>query len=262
MSRFPAPSLARIRVALYALTLASGFSVHSPSRASAEAAPAPDEPPPARSRRAAAAEDEDAPNAFVLEGAMRVDVQRLDRYTRVNRLETDDSDSARALGGSLYLGLMFGIRDNMRLGGGFGWGGSLAVDPDNGDTVGMGQLLLLDVRLDILLPVKDDISIVLTPRLGASIIAPGDELREFINSSRNAGYNTWRGPRLGLMVGADAGVRWEAASWFALRGTLGYVWSWSPLLRSSAESNFASAEREWTLTTHRLRIAVGAEVTF
>ena len=66
-------------------------------------------------------------------------------------------------------------------------------------------------------------------------------------------------PRINSRVGS---ARLQAASWFALRGTLGYVWSWSPLLRSSAESNFASAEREWTLTTHRLRIAVGAEVTF
>jgi hypothetical protein len=193
---------------------------------------------------------------------MRVDVQRLVRYDRVNRIITDESDSARALGGSLYLGLMFGIRDNMRLGGGFGWGGALEVDPSNGDTTGMGQLLLLDVRLDILLPVKDDLSVVLTPRVGASIIAPGEELRDVINTSRSSGFNTWRGPRLGIVAGADAGVRWQAASWFALRGTLGYVWSWNPLLRSSASSSFATAERDWTLTTHRLRIAVGAEVTF
>ena len=210
---------------------------------------------------AAAAHDK-APNAFILEGAMRVDVQRLDRYDRVNRIVSDQSDSARALGGSLYLGLMFGLRDNIRLGGGFGWGGALEVDPKDRDAVGMGQLLLLDVRLDVLLPVKEGLSVILTPRVGTAIIAPGDELRDIINISRNAGFNTWRGPRFGIQVGADAGIRWAAASWFALRGTVGYVWSWSPLLRSSASSSFASAEREWTLTAHRLRIAIGAEVTF
>ncbi|MCA9577184.1 MAG: hypothetical protein KC668_17195 [Myxococcales bacterium] len=193
---------------------------------------------------------------------MRVDVQRYDRYDRANRQVLDESTSARALGGSLYLGLMFGLRDNLRLGGGFGWGGALEVDPDQGDTVGLGQLLLLDVRLDILLPVKHGISVLLTPRVGASIIAPGEDLRQLINQSRGQGFNTWRGPRLGILAGADAGVRWEAASWFALRGTLGYAWSWSPLLRSSASSEFAKSERDRTLTTHRLRIAIGAEVTF
>lgn len=244
------------------MTLLAIAGANAPTAARADVPPGepasePDAPRPRRS-----SEGEDAPNAFVLEGAMRIDVQRLDRYDRVNRLVEDESDSARALGGSLYLGLMFGMRDNLRVGGGFGWGGSLAVDPDGGEAIGLGQLLFLDVRLDVLLPVKRDLSIILTPSVGASIIAPGEELREVINMSRNGGFNTWRGPRLGLMVGADAGVRWEAASWFALRGTLGYLWSWSPLLRSSAESDFASAEREWTLTTHRLRIAVGAEVTF
>lgn len=218
------------------------------------------EAPAARTRRSS--EGEDAPNAFVLEGAFRVDVQRLDRYDRVNRLVEDESDSGRLPAGSLYLGLMFGIRDNVRLGGGFGWGGSLEVDPDGQEAIGMGQLLFLDLRLDVLLPVKRGLDIILTPNVGASIIAPGEELREVINASRNGGFNTWRGPRLGIMVGADAGVRWAAASWFALRVTLGYQWSWSPLLRSSAQSEFATAEREWTLTAHRLRFAIGGEVTF
>ena len=216
--------------------------------------------PALRERRSS--DGEDAPNAFVLEGAMRVDVQRLDRYQRTNRVVRDESDSGRDVFGSLYLGLMFGISDNIRLGGGFGWGGSLTVNPDEGDTVGLGQLLFLDVRLDVLLPVKRGLSVILTPSVGATIIAPGDELRTAINDARNTGYNTWRGPRFGLAVGADAGVRWEAASWFALRGTVGYAWSWSPLLRSTAESDVATAELDWTLTTHRLRIAVGCEVTF
>lgn len=248
-------------LALAALLAVAGMFA-APSAVFAQDSESGAEPAPARARRAPASESENAPNAFILEGAMRVDVQRLDRYDRVNRIVNDESDSARALGGSLYLGLMFGLRDNVRLGGGFGWGGALKVDPDNRDAVGLGQLLLLDVRLDVLLPVKDNISVVLTPRVGASIIAPGEDLRAVINESRNAGFNTWRGPRFGLQVGADAGIRWAAASWFALRGTVGYVWSWSPLLRSSASSNFATAERDWTLTTHRLRIAIGAEVTF
>jgi hypothetical protein len=257
MSRTPPLRLSALFTTLLALV---GAIAPAPVLADEPAAEPTAEPPAPRPRRSS--EGEDAPNAFVLEGAMRIDVQRLDRYDRVNRLVEDESDSARALGGSLYLGLMFGMRDNLRIGGGFGWGGSLEVDPEGGDAIGMGQLLFLDIRLDVLLPVKRDLFIILTPSVGASIIAPGDELREVINMSRNGGFNTWRGPRLGLMVGADAGVRWEAASWFALRGTLGYLWSWSPLLRSSAESNFASAEREWTLTAHRLRIAIGAEVTF
>ena len=236
------------------------------AEAEGDVAPEPEEEPAEPTRRQAAASrsgsDAEAPeHAVVIEGAMRVDLHDLQRYSRTNRDEQRDNESSRELGGMIYLGFLRGLSEHLMIGAGFGFGGQIAVE-DGRDDIVLGQLLYLDVRVQLQLPIQDKLDVIVFPRLGVNIIAPQGELRDQIDDARNRGFNTWRGPRLGILGGVDAGVRYMINQWLGVRGTFGYAYSWSPLLRSSASSSFASGELEWTHSSHRIRVAVGFEAHF
>lgn len=194
-----------------------------------------------------------------IDAGFRNDQGSFSRSERVGRNETNENDDISSWGLPLHVGLLSKLDENWRIGGAFGYGFNYDTNNRNGL---LGQLLTLDMRLEYTAPLTGAWWLIGGPKMGLSSIIPGGLLQDRITENQQVGYSTLSGPRLGFLVGADLGTRYQLLDWLAIRATLGYLYSMNFLLNSSASSGELSASQSWTATASRFSLALGAEVSF
>ncbi len=193
------------------------------------------------------------------DGGVRYDLGNFSRDERVGRNEDSQNDDIRSWGLPIHVGLMSRLDDNWRMGAVFGYGFNYDIDND-GDL--LGQLLTLDLRLEWTAPLSDSWWVIGGPKMGLSTIIPGGILRERIDENQRVGYSTVSGPRLGFLVGVDAGVRYRVNDWFSFRGTIGYLYTMHFLLNSTASSEAVTAKQVWRAAASRVSGVLGVEAAF
>lgn len=200
----------------------------------------------------------DGDHIIFVEGGFRQDLGSFSRrdvvgeHVDVNRSDVD------AFGPMFHVGFLERINGRTRLGGAFAYGGNYRT---TGNTL-LGQLLTLDLRVELGIPIAPKWAIIGTPRIGLSMLIPGGTLADRIQSNQLAGYDTWSGPRYGFIVGADVGARYGFTSWLSARATLGYAWHIMLLLNTRASDGEISASQSWTVQASRLAGNLGLEVAF
>lgn len=193
-----------------------------------------------------------------VEGGFRQDLGTFSRRDVVGDNVQANRDEVDTFGPMFHIGFLERVAHRVRLGGAFAYGGNYNY---NGNNL-LGQLLTLDFRVELGIPVAPKWAIMGTPRFGLSMLIPGGQLADRIYENQQAGYDTWSGPRYGFIVGADVGARYALTSWLSARATLGYAWHIMLLLNTHASDGEISASQSWTVQASRISGNLGLEVTF
>lgn len=193
-----------------------------------------------------------------VEGGFRQDLGTFSRRDVVGDNVQANRDEVDTFGPMFHIGFLERVAHRVRLGGAFAYGGNYNY---NGNNL-LGQLLTLDFRVELGIPVAPKWAIMGTPRFGLSMLIPGGQLADRIYDNQQAGYDTWSGPRYGFIVGADVGARYALTSWLSARATLGYAWHIMLLLNTHASDGEISASQSWTVQASRISGNLGLEVTF
>jgi hypothetical protein len=193
-----------------------------------------------------------------LEVGFRQDLGTFSQQEVVGQNVQTNRDEVDTFGAMFHLGFLERVAKNVRIGGAFAYGGNYAYSGNNL----LGQLLTLDMRVEMAIPVAAKWAFIGTPRLGMSMILPGGLLADRINENQLNGYNTWSGPRFGFLAGIDVGARYGFTPWLSARATVGYAWFIMLLMNSSASDGTISAAQSWTLEASRLSGNIGLEVAF
>lgn len=234
-----------------------------------EAAPEPEasEPPEtsADSKQELSAGPESAapgaalPSIAFLDFGFRFDLGTFSRRSVIANDVRSNIDSVRAFDPNLTLGFLVPVNESWRVGAAFGYG--FNYDPTNDGGV-LGQLLVLDGRMEWNVAATSDLGVFLGPRVGLVGLIPGGELQEEIDQNQLFGYDTWNVPRIGFLVGADAGLRYRLTSLIYARASLGYAYTMMFLLDSQASAGGISASETWQIQASRLGGSLGVELAF
>ena len=192
------------------------------------------------------------------EAGFRQDLGTFSQQEVVGQNVQTNRDEVDTFGAMFHIGFLERVAKNVRLGGAFAYGGNYAYSGNNL----LGQLLTLDMRVELAIPVAPKWAFIGTPRLGMSMIIPGGLLADRISENQLNGYNTWSGPRFGFLAGIDVGARYGLTPWLSARATVGYAWFIMLLMNSSASDGTISAAQSWTLEASRLSGNIGLEVAF
>lgn len=192
------------------------------------------------------------------EAGFRQDLGTFSQQEVVGQNVQTNRDEVDTFGAMFHIGFLERVAKNVRLGGAFAYGGNYAYSGNNL----LGQLLTLDMRTELAIPVAPKWAFIGTPRLGMSMIIPGGLLADRITENQLNGYNTWSGPRFGFLAGIDVGARYGLTPWLSARATVGYAWFIMLLMNSSASDGTISAAQSWTLEASRLSGNIGLEVSF
>lgn len=203
-----------------------------------------------------------------MDGGIRSDLGTLVRKETVGRLESEEITDVRAFGPLLHIGFMGSLSRHFRLGGAFGYGTNYTLverlepdDESDPDRFEMGQLLSADVRLEWSQHLTGPLFLVVTPRLGVTMISAGETLKNATNALESS-HNVMKGPRLGFIAGANAGVRYHFEDWFSMQFAAGYGYTMQSLLRATRRGDVADSKHVWRTSASRLTGLMGLEAHF
>lgn len=196
-----------------------------------------------------------------VDGGARQDLGTFDE--RIKRGPADDrtSTDVKSLGPMLHLGFLAPVSPSVRLGGAFGYGLNHRLterltkeerdDNDEPERWQMGQLLSLDFRLEWSGQLGGPLSLLVTPQAGITGILAGGDLKQ-VSDDLDGSLNIWKGPRLGLLAGIDAGLRYQYNSWFSIKGAAGYLYTAQGLLHAAAKGEGGDTKQTWKTSGSRL----------
>lgn len=226
------------------------------------------DPKPAAASASAGASSLETGGIVFIDGGVRSDLGTFVQKETVGRAENEEVTDIRAFGPMLHVGFLGSLGRHFRLGGAFGYGANYTLverlEPDNDqdpDRFEMGQLITADVRLEWNQRLSGPLFVVVTPRVGVSMISAGETLKEEISSLQDS-HNVTKGPRLGFVAGANAGVRYHVEDWFSLQVAAGYGYTMQSLLRATRRGDAADSKRVWRSSGSRLSGLVGLEAHF
>lgn len=220
-----------------------------------------------------ASADDDGPefegeSIVAVEVDFRWDLGSMTRTTTVDRNPfRDERSDLSGYGATFRLMYLKQRSEHLSLGGAFEYSapGDYTSEGDvDQDPYSFGQQLAFDFRIEPRVTLTEGIELITVLRTGLVMIVPGGDLAEEIRDNQNAGLNTWDAPRLGILIGADVGLRWrpDGADWVAVRATFGYAWQHVWLMNSRGSTGPIDTHDKWGANLSRIRVGAGAEFIF
>ncbi|MDH5675991.1 MAG: hypothetical protein OEZ06_27965 [Myxococcales bacterium] len=172
-----------------------------------------------------------------------------------------EGSSEDLFAGHLALRTLFAPK--IRVGGLLRYYGDYRYTIDNDrDPRSLGQLLELTGQGEYVLGITDDLDAHIGAELGLALLFPGGDLKSRLDALDAMDFSTLPGPRLGYVIGPQAGVQYRFLPWLALRGELGLLWQQLFLIDSSAERGGLEGSFSWRLDLIRLRLGAALVLLF
>lgn len=210
----------------------------------------------------------DAPKGLVLTLETYAD----DATERVERVmadlnEIEETEVGRGpVSGSLSIAYLAPLVGDLRIGGGARYLSNyryLADDAEEDDEgVLLGRLFEVFGRAEYLIGLFDDFALVPAVEFGLPLLFASGELQEELDGLQTQGFNVSSLPRMGFLVGAELGGRYQLENWLALRAGLALLHEQFWLYDASVDTNLLDAERSRTISLMRFRFGIGAEANF
>jgi hypothetical protein len=153
--------------------------------------------------------------------------------------------------------LLFAKSERLRVGPGVRVFGNYAAGGDRPYTFGI--LTEAFALGEYGLPVSERMEVVLGARAGLALLLPGGALSEEINRLRTEGASVWKVPRVGWLLGLNAGTRRRMSERISLRADLGLQLERLYLFRTDQEVDGLHFQKNWTTQALRLGLTLGAE---
>lgn len=205
------------------------------------------------------------------DGGIRAGNGTLLQRETVGRLEQEENTDVRSVGPMFHAGVLTKLFWQFRVGVAFGYGFNYALKerltPQEREQEQepqiwvLGQLHTVDARLEFSQRLGDGFFVVATPRGGLSMIGVGEDLKALTNELEGS-HVVRQGPRLGILLGGDVGVRYMFRPWFSLRLTGGYSYTLQSLLKATRRGDAADSDRTWRSSMARFGSNLAMEASF
>lgn len=208
---------------------------------------------------------------FFIDAGLRSDLGTLLQRDVVGRFEQEENFDVKSVGPLFHVGLLTKLFWQFRLGVGLGYGFNYTLkerltqfeeeQEQEPQVWVLGQLHTVDLRLEFSQHLADAFWLVATPRGGLSMIAVGEDLKRETDQYEDS-HVVRQGPRLGLVLGGDIGIRYMLTPWFSFRVTGGYAYTMQSLLKASRRGDAADSDHVWRTAGSRVQTSLGAEASF
>ncbi|MFW5966696.1 MAG: hypothetical protein ACOCV2_04210 [Persicimonas sp.] len=193
---------------------------------------------------------------------------------RVDQIsESEDSyafqSESSLLGGIWYLRH---ANEHVRWGGGIRYFGSYGLideedaeefDPEEDEELEayeLGRLAQLYAAAEWVIPMADELSLLLGAQIGPSLLFPGDDLEEDIEELEDEDVGVWKTPRFGTHFGPHVGAVYQLTDLVSLRADATMRHESLPLFGVNDEVDDVRYEKSTTTTTLRYEFGFAVEV--
>lgn len=195
---------------------------------------------------------------------------------RVRVDEISESESSYSFqANSALLGGIWYLRhanEHVRWGGGIRYHGSYGLvdeedaenfDPDEDDELEayeLGRLAQLYATAEWVIPMADELSLLLGAQLGPSILFPGDDLEEDIEELDDEDVGVWQAPRFGTHFGPHVGAAYQLTDLVTVRADATMRHESLPLFGVKDEVDDVRYEKSTTTSTLRYEFGLAVEI--